>query len=364
MRKGTKSIALFKIFFVGLLMFPTVWMLLDGGTLLENWEKRELATFPSFADSVEQFPKAYEKYLNDHFGGRNELVFATNFFKASALKSSHTDDVMIGKEGWRFLNKRHMISDYRGIARFDNDQLAAIQYRFELMDSIVNSYGGKFIVVVAPNKQSIYPEYLPWHMQKLNDTTRLDQLTAYMAKNSEVQFLNLKTALMRRKEETKVYFTTDTHWTSLGASAGFVALMKALYGPDVKFHENSNPVVRIDSVSGDLNGMLGFSGLFKERLEVVSFEDEEPLAYSEESYSKSKYLKAVNKKGKRESILFYNDSFGRSLRDFLYHRYSTTYVLKNKQIDLPVIAKEKPDVVVFEIVERQLAFFPNCKIVR
>ena len=46
--------------------------------------------------------------------------------------------------------------------------------------------GIKYLVVVAPNKNTVYPEMLPGGFEKATDDSQLDQLLRYIKKNSIV----------------------------------------------------------------------------------------------------------------------------------------------------------------------------------
>ena len=55
----------------------------------------------------------------------------------------------------------------------------------------LNERGISYYLIIAPNKQSIYPEFLPDYFHRGNITTQLDQLTELFAQDTSFHFLDL-----------------------------------------------------------------------------------------------------------------------------------------------------------------------------
>jgi hypothetical protein len=360
-RPKHSNLLVFKIVFLGILMVPGMWLLLGNGTFLENSEKRDLAEFPSFSDSIEAFPKAFDAYFNDHFGGRNEMVLATSVLKTSLLQSSHNDDVIVGKNGWRYLNRRGMLQDHRGAIRFTDDELKKLVANLSRIDSAAKAGGAQLIIAFVPNKQSIYPEHLPWNVQRLQDSTRLDYLLEYLKAESTFCTIDLRPALLAAKSERKVYFTTDTHWTHPGAFVAYRSIMETLQPRGVNIPTMPEPAYETVDAFGDLNGMLGFSGMFAEVAEIYNLPQDGSIIIEETvSAEKRKKVHVRNKKGTGK-LFFYRDSFGINLRNFLYSTFSETTVIRHNLVQFKELVDAQPDVVIYEIAERKWPDFVNFK---
>ena len=94
--------------FIGLTLItlttPSLLTLFDFNSI-ENCEKRELNTFPTFSIS-EKFIDDFESYFDDNFGFRNSLISWGSSIKVNLFKSSvHPQNVKFGKSGWLFYNK-------------------------------------------------------------------------------------------------------------------------------------------------------------------------------------------------------------------------------------------------------------------
>ena len=90
--------------------------------------------------------------------------------------------------------------------------------------------------VVAPNKPALYPEYMPRSINRVTEQSRLQQLTDYLARESDLTFINLRNRSSTRKPKHRVFHKTDTHWNAYGAFTGYQELMKPIQAwfPEVK----------------------------------------------------------------------------------------------------------------------------------
>jgi len=86
----------------------------------------------------------------------------------------------------------------------------------------------KSIFVIAPDKQSIYPEMLPVYLLP-KGSTRVDQLIAYLREtHSPANVLDLRPVLLEAKHDGLVYFPQDTHWNGRGYFAAYRAISRRL----------------------------------------------------------------------------------------------------------------------------------------
>jgi len=91
-------------------------------------EKRQLAEMPSFpkaVDAIKTFPHRFEAYYNDHFRFRDVMIRSHNRLELKILKKSPHRDVLIGKNGWLFNTREHLLEDFLTIEPFTEDELRA-----------------------------------------------------------------------------------------------------------------------------------------------------------------------------------------------------------------------------------------------
>lgn len=207
--------------FVLLLLVPLGLQLLLS-TVVGNdnsGENRVFAKAPSLPTTLDDwlgFPGEFEKYYKDSFGLREPLLsiaitskritgISPNFFTKS------------GKDGWVFLTRQSLKDSLEEEAPWQEEELDDFYRRMQRLEGLLNEQGIVFVHFAAPEKQSIYPEYLPLEMSS-SRPNRLEQLTQRL-KGSDA-YIDVKKVLLSEKarEPTRLlYQEIDTHWNCFGA---------------------------------------------------------------------------------------------------------------------------------------------------
>lgn len=329
-----------------------------------NTEQRNLASKPDLNlmnDSYQTYISDYETYVNDNFGFRNEFIKINNFIKVKLLKTSPSEKVIIGRDGWLFYNSEGEIDDYRGTNHFSVQELEVIRENLEKRSQWLGNLGIEFYVTVAPNKSTIYPEFLPSSIKKYNDKSRLDQLINYLADNSEVQIIDLRPSLIENKSENLIYKKNDTHWNGMGAFIGYKEIARRLQEDSIisapLVTENYELVSEIGG--GDLANMLSMNDILLE--EHFSLRPKlQTLVHKAEVdsmlYPNPGQLVVTDNPALRNSpkLLMFRDSFATDMIPFLSEHFSKSVYVWDHHFSTDVIEQEKPDIVIFEVVERSL----------
>jgi len=158
--------------------------------------------------------------------------------------SSKPEDVIIGHEGWLYLGDKYEASistARRGICEMDEHHAADIARAAHAWEAWLKRLGVRqYRVAIAPDKGSIYPEYLPdW--AKPSGPTATDALIRHAGSDL---YIDLRPVLLRAKQESAypLYYKTDTHWNRLGAAYAFSALMDRLKEADPSLVWDKNPI--------------------------------------------------------------------------------------------------------------------------
>jgi hypothetical protein len=138
---------------------------------------------------------------------RNALIGANAFIRR-ALWDSGSDQVMIGRDGYLFFSDT--MEDYYGRGS-DADAVARVigAYRDALAER-----GIGFTFICAPNKNSVYPERMPYYA--LQGAVMLPELTRRL-NDLGVDTVDAYALLAAAKETAPVYHAADTHWNARGA---------------------------------------------------------------------------------------------------------------------------------------------------
>ncbi|HIK08810.1 MAG TPA: hypothetical protein IGS52_00840 [Oscillatoriaceae cyanobacterium M33_DOE_052] len=343
-----------------------------------NWEKRQLASLPNFQlsrQSLANFPRLFDAYYNDNFGGRQQLIYWHNRILFSGLKQSPSEQVIIGKDGWLFYGHTYAIESYRATAPFTEAQLKHWQQILEERRDWLNARGIPYLVVFVPEKQSIYPEYLPQWLQPVGAESRLDQLMKHLQLNSDLAVnsvpsswtksavIDLRDILLAAKSNYRIYHRTDSHWNKPGVftAAGEIIKYLAAWFPQLKplrITDFDQEIIYRDG--GDLANMLGLKDVVRE--EVLKFSPRLPplarpvapeIARPDLAEDKQPFAMATGDRRLPRAVMFH-DSFALNLAPLIAEKFQRIVFLSEYEFDLQVIDKERPDVVIQEMVERQL----------
>jgi alginate O-acetyltransferase complex protein AlgJ len=266
------------------------------------------------------------------------LIRLDNIARIVVMNSSTSNIVVIGKDNWLFTDVNESMADYRGLTHLSESQLA---YTLEIVKS-EKAYlkGIPLILVVAPNKESIYPEYMPEGIKKINKDTQLDQVLTYFKENSDIQIIDLRPVLIKAKSERQVYRKNDSHWNSYGA---YLAYREIIGATGLTAHDLSdyNEVVQEGDITGDLSRLLKMEDMYPES-EVINWYQ----------------LKDVPSET-LPSALILHDSFYTStnLQSLMASHFEKVTEVRYGQLTLfssALVEKSNPSVVIYIMVERVL----------
>jgi len=305
-------------------------------------------------------------YWNDAFGFRSSLIRSYNRL-ALSMGVSPSPKVVIGTAGWLFVGQDYgAVEYYRATRPFSREQLVWWQHLLEARRAWLAGRGAHYVFVVAPDKHTIYPEFMPAALRPAGSVTRLDQLIAHLDAHSDVRILDLRPALREAKAHDPVYEPLDSHWNDLGAWIAYREIVEriAVWFPGL----HARPLTDFDrrwftGQGNDLAALLSLSDLMPgERLTLVPrsppqarwLETHEPLPPGSVALSISE---TDDPTLPRAVIL--QDSFGDALRPFLADHFARAVYSRQGRFAPELVERERPDVVVHEMVERTLmADFP------
>lgn len=180
----------------------------------EDTEKRELAAWPTLRkeDSVNiNYLSEMGKWFEDHMAFRQEMITAYAFFLDKVTNYSATDQVVIGKNGWLYFGGS--IEDYTGTNQLSERELNNIVHNICLLQNHVEEKGMQFVLVIAPNKNTLYSEEMPYYYLQTQESN-LERLYRRLS-DAGIHYVDLVNTFESRDE--RLYFKRDTHWNNKGA---------------------------------------------------------------------------------------------------------------------------------------------------
>jgi len=165
--------------------------------------------------------------LETGFYGRDKLISAFADFRLR-LGDRVFPKAVAGKDGWLFFTAENSADDYQNVTPFTRVELSEIWTNLEAVNAQLQSRGITLLVVIAPNKSSIYPDYMPAEIPVLRQSSRLDQFMAFFRTKRKTQVLDLRPALLKMRKNRQVYYATDTHWNDYGAFMAYSKILTTL----------------------------------------------------------------------------------------------------------------------------------------
>ena len=300
--------------------------------------------------------------VSDRFLWRMGLIEKFNDFRYSAGDQVFSAG-LVGKDGWLFYSGDFSIHDYQKTAPVSKKQLKGLAKILGLINEGVARYGGTLVVVIPPDKNTIYPQYMPDQIPVIGQTSRLDQFMEYIQENTEVQIMDLRPALAEASQSSQIYYKSDAHWNCLGAyhaSKEIISKINILY-PKMQTHPLSDyePGLTTDS-SLDISTTMGL-GLQEDTPTLTPKFPTGPISYI--PYDKNESIKvAINSQTDLPTAMILHDSFyTECLNQFLEPQFSRTlsmhYGIAGISDYIQLIDAEKPDVVIVEFAERHIEYF-------
>ena len=294
--------------------------------------------FPVYDSAgIDTYMKNIDKYYVDNFPFKYNYISFSNILKAKVFHSlNSSNNVIVGKSGWLFYNA--CVSDdlgmneYSGYNKWDQDQLSKVARNIRTIERWCSAHQIKFELIICPNKQSIYNEYLPAYYKKRSDN-RYDQLISVLPNTINIKKIFLD---FRKKTNLPLYFKTDTHWNYFGAYLACNELNKKLNPqfPLKKFNQISLKSYSVNR-GFDLANMLALKDNYTDFMDSVGFK--KPATY------------------KIPHLVIVHDSYLTAMEPSLNYMFAkiTQRHLYNDGMPTPeFLLNSKADVFVIELVER------------
>lgn len=313
--------------------------------------------FPTSWDELSVFPKAYDAYFADTFGLRDVLLRWNSLDKLFVFGTAPSSTLLVGKDDWIFYTGDVSIPIYRGLAPFTVPDLRTWQRQLELRRDALAARDIAYVYVIAPNKETVYPDRMPAAIDVVGPSRR-EQFVAWMKENSTVDVLDLTESFRAEREHDSrgnyLYNQYGTHWSGRGSFQGYRDIVnhigtlrtgvKALEPVDIEWHEgdglrdtwSKSMYIQNVLLQRDLSAVPVGGFLHEDLAETGARET-------------TTHTQASDPSGTR--VLLFHDSFGPFVRDLLAEHFSSMCT-DWAHYDTALVVDEDPNVVVEMYVER------------
>ncbi|MGI6167381.1 MAG: alginate O-acetyltransferase AlgX-related protein [Eubacteriales bacterium] len=343
--------------FVGVLLSCAVYFgitaIMQRREGADSISRAEGIFFPAFSDSFYDNPN-----LKKFIGRCEYLLFG----------SLGSPDIILGKDGFLFdagaeENGYNYLEDYLGLGRFY--ELEALANTINMRCLAYKNQGTDYLLVVIPNAQTVYSDYMPSYIGPISGSTNLSLLTAYLSDRGYDFFLNAADALAAARQSdmrAPLYNNTENSLNSLGMGYLFTAVcekLKTLYGVECSYVDVRAMGLYTGLTDGrTLARRAGLETIIKNR--TVSLWDSKAPGYSGENYYGSMVRTRLDEKRLTEAnnktlLLEFTDEWDKiQLMPFFSNTFGEVMYKSNQQYSSIIVRDLQPDIVVQFIHEYEL----------
>jgi hypothetical protein len=250
------------ILVIALFATPVLVLSLPHSGIMES-ERRLAAPFPSPSLlqilELKEFFRQADAFSADRFPLRDAFLRLSSAAYGAMEASQNSENCFRGKDDWLFLgnNFSGFTDKFRGVVTMSPELLESQTARYVRLRDMAASRGADFLLIVGPQKMSVYPEFLPLYI--IPAPRRYITPLVESLERAKVVIVEPTERLIAAKPPSAasetLYYRTDSHWNLKGAHVAFEAFReKAGLPPLPPFTFASLPPER-----GDLADVSGFS---------------------------------------------------------------------------------------------------------
>jgi len=271
------------------------------------------------------------------------------------------DKVIIGLDGWLFYAAEGALDSYRCNNLFTERDLIMIKMSMEARNNWLKERGIEYYLVFVPEKQTIYPEFMPRSIKRQGKYSKLDQVVYYLRNYSNVKVVDLREGLSRHKRKRRLYDKLGTHWNDYGAFIGYRQLIKQIAKKFSMIHpfEETDFYIKYETAKGiNLASHLGAQkSFFVEDMIKLVFKGKRRFQLLEGNLERERFTPFVLTQIRNENLprlVMFRDSYATQMIPFLSEHFSHSVYMWSFALHGDIIEREKPDIVINEIEERYL----------
>ena len=303
-------------------------------------------------------------HFQENFYKKTFLIEKANWFRMK-LGDRILPVSLIGNDGWVDYTGDGNIDDFQNLKQFGNKK--ELLKRLKTAYRSLKSQNISLWIVVGPNKATIYPDKLPGQIKSLSTPSRLDQFMTLLEAHHLPILVDLRPSLRAARADQDVYFKeNNTHWNGYGAFVAYTTIINRLRSsyPELKPFEPED-LKLAPAAPGVAAPDFYFvpKQPFVQTLNLSLDQSLNKIWGTDYGYHQ---FSAIPDSA-LPTLLMFHDSFGAYyLNDYLSMNFGKSHFVHLREtpqyLNQEVIQQLKPDVIIIEIVERDLDLLDNTLI--
>lgn len=233
------AICFITLFTVALAIPNTGLLREKENTAIVAKENRKITAFPQESTTSKKFYTEFEKWYQDRLRYRDKIISfwkQSNFNFGVILK----DNIILGKNDWLF--------NTNNCLKFFKEPKEKIQ-KIKDLQNYCQKNKIDFIIMIPPNKESIYRDYFPEAIRSKHKIPIYWQTQAEnLFKKNQINYISVTKQIenQRKIEMHDLYFNDDHHWSYYASSTASDLLMKKL---EKDLHKNFYQGLKFDGTT-------------------------------------------------------------------------------------------------------------------
>ena len=317
--------------------------------------------------SIHEFPVAFENWFNDRWGFRRNLTQTFAAAKYAGLTPSVFDQprngdtthspVLIGQDGWLFYAGHGGLQAIRGDQPFSAVDLAQWKEVLTARSRWLKARGIRYLVVLAPDKSTIYPDQLPRTVRRVGPG-RGEQWVQLLKEIPDLELVDLRQPVQAASLIRPTFYQTDSHWNPWGGYVGACQILQQLSRSweDVSVPDLNDGEWRVEQIvaEGDLTRMLDVPlPLTDWQVQPVTpFEQQARVTLGRHRHQRLR--RSQSPSAPLSSAVVLHDSFCVAMMPTLNEQFREVRYISYCDFPADQIQAHAPRVVIQELVERSL----------
>jgi hypothetical protein len=274
--------------------------------------------------------------------------------------SPDREKVLLGKSGWLFLirDSNDVIGQQTGRVQLGEEARQAWRRVLQRRVAATDRAGTRWFTIVVPDKEIVYPEYLPDEI--VPGVRRPVHEILDIAASVGAPVTYALPALQKAKSRFNLYPPTDSHWSYRGSYVAYRFLCELL-------EESGQPVPILEEDEIEWSEPLVPGGLGKKmyppRTSPIAWAQlhshSSRLLFDNQTINHGRVVVFEQEAAEGPTCVLFGESFGQHLVLFLKESFRRLVYVHTSMLLDEVIEIEKPEVVVSLPVERFLIKVPD-----
>lgn len=342
--------------------------LADERRLIMSEEKRLAYPLPVYdkTQPVKEYTKQLDNYLKDQLPGRGQLIIANNYIKYKTFSELATNPmVYFGKKGWMFYIGENVKETYENKQLYTEEELKKMTRNLEERRDWLKEQGISYYILFPRMSHYFYQENVGEGLHQYNKKPKLEQFLDYLQKHSTVNIIDVYAPMLaaKKKYPRDLYYRSDSHWNLFGAYFAYAAVIERIQKdyPQIKNPIPLNEInwVEAESEEADLSKLISLSGVITRHEFLPLHADvnsSRALAAPNypEYHSVHPLIVYQGTDVSTPSIVMNRDSYSNFLIPYFCKHFNRQTYVWSPLFFPTIIEKEKPDIVISEMMERFL----------